>query len=191
MGQPARDRRGRYWTGRITVAITSTANIAGDYIGFVGNKNDDQAMKGDITALVGGVGTAAQAICTIPTKRERYQPMNLHYTARGVLGHYLGLANSECATDLHPVLPCMKFDYAKDIADDTKSQWWSHQNYGTSNRNFMEYSLYRLSNLTTSLSEKEDYDHYSANLGSKGNYISAWPSRRTLTTPRRWPSPTS
>ena len=85
---------------------------------------------------------------------------------------------------------CMEFGCTQDLADDTNTQRTYH-NYGTFNRRCVEYSLYRPSDLTANLNAKDDYDHYSVDLGAKDNYTRPIQSRRTLTTPRRWPMPTS
>ena len=69
-------------------------------------------MKG--TKVEPGSDTSIPCIATILEEREHYKPMNMHFTARDALAHYIGLMESDYETDKYPQLLCLRVDYKTD-----------------------------------------------------------------------------
>ena len=88
---------------------------------------------------------------------------------RDALAHYIGLMQSNYEYDENPHVICIKTDYRTTLQEDSLLER-DERKFGTFNRHYMEYSMYKFENYDCQFSRAKDYDHYKLQLPSKADY---------------------
>ena len=121
-----------YWFSRLCAESTTAEPPKGDYIYICFSREDYRKMCMD-----GEDFTTDKVIRKLLKKRENYVLMNMHFTARDALAHYIGLVQAGLENDQLPQLLCTSFDYEHDLELDGENEY-DKTKFGAFNRHYQE-----------------------------------------------------